>query len=206
MEALKGLILAELNVKTMEWAEPGQLTRLTAKPIFPALGPKHGKNVNEVAEGIRAMTAEDVARLAAGENVTISVGDDGAVIEPSDVELETEGREGFAVQSDGELSAALDIELTEELVDEGFAREMINKIQFMRKEAGFDVVDRISVTYEADERLKTAMERFASRVAEETLAESISEGKGEGELQREWDVNGEWARIAVERVERGSSG
>jgi isoleucyl-tRNA synthetase len=202
--ALEELILAELNVKEMEWA--GALTRPTASPIFPALGPKHGKNVNQVAEAIRAMSADDVARLNAGENVSVSVGDSAAVVEPADVEIGTEGREGFAVQSDGDLSAALDTTLTDELVDEGFAREMINKIQFMRKEAGFDVIDRIKVTYEAGDRLKAAMERFASRVAAETLAASITEGAGAGELEKEWDVNGEWARIAVERVERGSSG
>ncbi len=151
------------------------------------------------------MSSKDVAKLAAGESVSVSVGDDAAVIEPGDVEIGTEGREGFAVQSDGRLSAALDTKLTDELVDEGFAREMINKIQFMRKDAGFDVVDRIKVTYEAGERLKDAMERFASRVAAETLAASVTEGAGAGELEREWDVNGEWVRIAVERVKRGSS-
>jgi isoleucyl-tRNA synthetase len=204
--ALEELILAELNVKEMEWAGAEDLTRPTASPIFPALGPKHGKNVNQVAEAIRAMSADDVARLNAGENVSVSVGDSAAVVEPADVEIGTEGREGFAVQSDGDLSAALDTTLTDELVDEGFAREMINKIQFMRKEAGFDVIDRIKVTYEAGDRLKAAMERFASRVAAETLAASITEGAGAGELEKEWDVNGEWARIAVERVERGSSG
>jgi isoleucyl-tRNA synthetase len=204
--ALEELILAELNVKEMEWAGAEELTRPTASPIFPALGPKHGKNVNQVAEAIRAMSADDVARLNAGENVSVSVGDSAAVVEPADVEIGTEGREGFAVQSDGDLSAALDTTLTDELVDEGFAREMINKIQFMRKEAGFDVIDRIKVTYEAGDRLKAAMERFASRVAAETLAASITEGAGAGELEKEWDVNGEWARIAVERVERGSSG
>ncbi len=204
--ALEELILAELNVKEMEWAGAEELTRPTASPIFPALGPKHGKNVNQVAEAIRAMSADDVARLNAGENVSVSVGDSAAVVEPADVEIGTEGREGFAVQSDGELSAALDTTLTDELVDEGFAREMINKIQFMRKEAGFDVIDRINVTYETGDRLKVAMERFASRVAAETLAASITEGAGAGELEKEWDVNGEWARIAVERVKRGSSG
>jgi isoleucyl-tRNA synthetase len=202
VSALSELVLKELNVKEMDWAQAEDLTSLTASPIFPALGPKHGKNVNEVAEAIRAMPAADVEKLKAGENVSVSVGDDAAVVEPSDVEIGTTSREGFAVQSDGSLSVALDTALTDELIDEGFAREMINKIQFMRKEAGFDVVDRINVTFEADDRLKTAMERFSSRVAEETLAESISEGKGEGELQREWDVNGEWARIAVERVKR----
>ena len=147
-----------------------------------------------------------MARLVEGESVSVSVGDAAAVVEPSDVEIGTDAREGFAVQSDGGLTAALDTTLTNELMDEGFAREMINKIQFMRKEAGFDVVDRINVTYEAGDRLKAAMESFASRVAAETLAASITEGAGAGELEREWDVNGEWARIAVERVERGSSG
>lgn len=204
--ALGELILAELNVKEMGWAAAEELTRLTASPIFPALGPKHGKNVNQVAEAIRSMPADDVARLKAGENVSVSVGDDAAVVELGDVEIGTKGREGFAVQSDGELSAALDTTLNDELVDEGFAREMINKIQFMRKEAGFDVTDRIDVTYEAGDRLKAAMERFVSRVAAETLAVSITEGAEAGELEMEWDVNGEWARIAVERVERGSSG
>jgi isoleucyl-tRNA synthetase len=204
--ALRELILAELNVKEMGWAGSEQLTRLTASPIFPALGPKHGKDVNQVADAIRAMPLKYVAKLAAGESVSLNVGDDAAVIEPGDVEIGTEGRAGFAVQSDGRLSVALDTTLTDELVDEGFAREMINKIQFMRKEAGFDVVDRINVTYEAGERLKVAVERFASRVAAETLAASVTEGAGAGELEREWDVNGEWVRIAVERVKRGSSG
>jgi isoleucyl-tRNA synthetase len=204
--ALGELILAELNVKEMEWAVAEELTSLTASPIFPALGPKHGKNVNQVAEAIRSMPADDVAKLSAGENVSVSVGDDAAVVEPGDVEIGTKGREGFAVQSDGELSAALDTTLTDDLVDEGFAREMINKIQFMRKEAGFDVTDRINVTYEAGDRLKAAMERFLSRIAAETLAVSITEGAEAGEFEKEWDVNGELARIAVERVERGSSG
>ena len=68
------------------------------------------------------------------------------------------------------------------------------------------MVDRINVTYEAGDRLKVAVERFASRVAAETLAAGVTEGVGAGELEREWDVNGEWVRIAVERVKRSSSG
>ena len=202
VEVLTDLILAELNVKEMDWAAASDLTTLRASPVFPALGPKHGKDVNQVAEAIRALTAEEVEKLRAGETVSVNVGDEAAEVEPGDVTISTEGRKGFAVQSDGTISVALDTELTDELVDEGFAREMINKIQFMRKDAGFDVVDRIRVSYEAGDRLRSAMERFASRVAAETLAESITEGEVSGELEREWDVNGERARIAVARVER----
>jgi len=123
------------------------------------------------------------------------------VIEPGDVEITTETPEGLAVQSDGKLTVALDTTITPELRDEGFAREMINKIQFMRKEAGFQVVDRIRVHYEAGPKIRKAVKRFSERIAKETLAVAIAEGKEVGELSREWDVNGEWARIAVERAD-----
>jgi isoleucyl-tRNA synthetase len=200
VEGLRDLILAELNVKQMRWAEAGELVAERATPVFPSLGPKHGKDVNLVAEAIRGLSEEDVASLSSGRSVRVAVADGVALIEPADVEVDTVAREGLAVQGDAVLSVALDTTLTEELRDEGFAREMINKIQFMRKEAGFDVVDRIRVYYEAGPRLTAAMDRHATRVAKETLSESIAQGKEAGEFEREWDVNGEWARIAVERA------
>ncbi len=199
-EQLRELVLTELNVKEWVWAQPSALAAQKAVPIFPALGPKHGKNVNQVADAVRELGEADVAKLASGVNVRVSIADYDAVVEPSDVKIEVEGRKGFAVQADGNVTVGLDVELTEELRDEGFAREMINKIQFMRKEAGFEVVDRIRVYYEAGPRLQTAVERFVSKVEAETLAESVATGPETGELSREWDVNGERARIAVERV------
>jgi isoleucyl-tRNA synthetase len=205
VEALSKLILNELNVKELSWADAEDLVVLRAVPLFPALGPKHGKDVNQVAEAIRGMSPDEVTRLREGESVSVGVGDgdEVAVVEPADVEVVSEGKEGYAVATEGPLSVALDVTLTDELVDEGFAREMINKIQFMRKEAGFEVVDRINVYYESGERLRTAMERFAPRVAAETLAERIARGPETGEFEREWDINGQKARIAVERVKHG---
>jgi isoleucyl-tRNA synthetase len=205
VEALSGLVLAELNVKEMAWAEAGDLATRRAAPVFPALGPKHGKDVNQVAEAIRNLREADVDALAEGREIHVRVGDEDAVVEPPDVRIKTIAREGLAVGADAALTVALDTALTEELLDEGFAREMINKIQFMRKEAGFEVVDRVHVRYEAGPRLRAAMDRFAARVAAETLAESITVGSGAGELTREWDVNGERATITVERVRRGGS-
>jgi isoleucyl-tRNA synthetase len=204
-ETLRDIVLTELNVKEWEWAEADSLAAPKASPVFPALGPKHGKNVNQVAEAIRGLKEADVQALAAGREVRVEIADYDAVVAPGDVTIDVEAREGLAVQADGVLTVALDTELTEELRDEGFAREMINKIQFMRKEAGFDVVDRIRVYYEADPRLQAAVERFASKVAAETLAESVTTGPETGELTREWDVNGERARIAVERVGKSGS-
>jgi isoleucyl-tRNA synthetase len=204
VEDLSALILNELNVKALAWVSQTDLIVGKASPVFPSLGPKHGKDVNQVADAIRELPAEDVAVLAAGASVRAIVSDELVVIEPDDVEIGTETPEGLAVQTDGRLAVALDTALTDDLKDEGMAREMINKIQFMRKEAGFQVVDRIHVRYEAAPRLKKAIKRFSARIAKETLAADIAESKEAGELQKEWDVNGEWARISVERVERGA--
>ena len=206
VEALSDLILGELNVKEMVWSEATDLATVRAAPIFPTLGPKHGKAVDLVAEAIRALPEDRVRVLAAGGEVTVRAGDGDATVTPSDVKIETEPREGLSVQADGSITVALVTEISEELRDEGFAREIINKIQFMRKDAGFDVVDRIRVWYDAGPRLQAAVERFASRIAEETLAESVDSGTEAGELARDWDVNGERARIAVERVLKGGSG
>ncbi|MCD4690263.1 DUF5915 domain-containing protein, partial [bacterium] len=202
VERLSDLILTELNVKSLEWVDAASLASLRAVPVFPALGPKHGNRVNEVAEAIRGLDESSVTALFEGKDASVGVGDKVVVIEPGDVQIETEPSKGFAVQSEGVLTVGLDTEITDELRDEGFAREMINKIQFMRKDAGFEVVDRIRVYYEASPRLTSAIECFASRIAGETLAESITEGREAGELARDWDVNGESARIAVERTHK----
>lgn len=203
VEGLSELILAELNVKDLVWAEDGDLSVRRADPVFPALGPKHGKNVNEVAGAIRALPPEQADRLAAGEDVVVAVGEETVEVAPDDVEISLVARAGLAVESSGDMTVALETEITEDLRDEGFAREMINKIQFMRKDAGFDVVDRINVYYKASPRLTGAIERFVAKIARETLAESVSSGENAGELAREWDINGESARIAVERLDRG---
>jgi len=205
VEGLADLVLAELNIKRVEWGEAADLSALRAKPIFPALGPKHGKRANDVATAIRAMSESDVRLLADGQNADAQVGDDAVVVEPGDVQIESEPREGFAVQSEGALTVGLDLAIDDELRDEGFAREMINKIQFMRKDAGFEVVDRITVHYEATPLLTGAIERYASRIAGETLADAITAGREPGEVSRDWDVNGESAWIAVERTAKSGS-
>jgi len=200
LSELEHLVLSELNVKSLEWAEADDLASLSAAPVFPALGPKHGKNVNAVAESIRALGPDAAAKLATGESVETEVGGSQVIVEPSDVTIETGAKAGFAVEKEGDLTVGLDTEINDELRDEGFAREFINKVQFMRKDAGFEVVDHIRVWYEASPRLTSALRAHTERIARETLADSFEEGKEAGEFEREWDVNGEKARIAVARV------
>jgi isoleucyl-tRNA synthetase len=205
-EGLRDLILAELNVKEMTWTEADDLATLRAEPIVPTLGPKHGKRVNQVAEAVRNLDDEEIGVLSAGGAVTVSVGDESAAVSSEDVKIVVVAKPGLAVETEGGLTVGLYTELTDDLLDEGFAREMINKIQFMRKEAGFEVVDRVRVQYQAGPRLKLAVERHAGRIARETLAESVSEWKGPGEFRKDWDINGESATIAVERVVREGPG
>jgi len=197
---LEDLVLSELNVKTLEWAEADDMASLSASPVFPKLGPKHGGKVNAVADAIRALGPEEAVKLDGGESVGVTVGGDVVEVEPEDVTIEAGAREGLAVEADQNLTVGLVTEITEELRDEGFAREFINKIQFMRKDAGFEVVDHIRVWYEASPRLASALEKHAETIARETLANSFEDGKETGEHEREWDVNGEKARIAVARV------
>jgi isoleucyl-tRNA synthetase len=206
IEGHKELIQAELNIKAMEWTDEDGIVVKRAQPLFPSLGPKHGGSVNLVAEAIRNLTSEDVEALSNGKSISVSVADGVAVVGPEDVSMETGAGAGMEMASDRGLTVALDTSLTEDLRDEGFAREMINKIQFMRRQAGFDVMDRIDVGYRASPRLAAAIERFLSRIAKETLAESIAESSKSGEIDREWDINGERAWIALARVERRDSG
>lgn len=206
VEALKDLVLSELNVKKLDWSSVDDLVTRRATPVFSSLGPKHGKNVNEVARQIEALDAGEVDCLACGRSVQIAAADGAVTIEPADVAIKAEPKPGLGVQAEGSLAVAIETSLTDDLLDEGFAREMINKIQYMRKQAGFDVMDRINVYYAASPRLESAISSFVGRIAAETLAESVCEDSRGGDLRQDWDINGERASIAVERVRRSGSG
>jgi isoleucyl-tRNA synthetase len=115
---------------------------------------------------------------------------------PEDVLLQRQEKEGLLVETDNRLTVALDTELSENLIQEGFAREFVNKVQHMRKEMDLNVMDRISITYCASAKLNTALENFTDFVSSETLADQLQIQKtSEG---TEWDLNGEPCKILVE--------
>ena len=107
--------------------------------------------------------------------------------------------EGYVTESDNSITVVLDTNLTPELIEEGFVREIISKIQTMRKEAGFEVMDHIAVTFEADEKVTAIFEKYGDDIKSEVLAESIAAGTLTG-YEKDWNINGEKVQLAVEKI------
>jgi isoleucyl-tRNA synthetase len=202
VSSLEKLILEEINVRKLEPVEDTSLIlEKHAKPLFKKLGPKFGSQVNQVSEIIRNFSAEDVGKLEKGESVHIGLdGGKHGDVTLQDVEITTEARRGYAVQSDGNVTIALKTGLTEDLVAEGLARELVNRIQNMRKDAGFKVTDRIRVFYTASATLKRAVHLKEHLISEEVLASGLTEPFREAEFNQEWEIEKEKINLGIERI------
>ena len=204
MQAVKDLILSEVNVKEMEFVEntEGILTK-KIKPNFKTLGKVYGPRMKEIAAAMGTLgqsVISDIQRAeTAGEVYTLSLPGGEVVLNPGDYQISSEDMPGWLVASQGALTIALDVELTPELRQEGMARELVNRIQNLRKASDFAVTDRIEVVIAPDKALQEALERFGSYVCAQTLARSIRfEDKPEGAVEVEWE-DGTLA-IAVARL------
>lgn len=145
VEAMRQLILDEVNVKEIEFVDGGGILVKKVKCNFRTMGKKFGKQMKAVAAAVSALTQEQIAELEQG-SVSISVDGATALIELEDVEIYSEDIPGWSVANAGTLTVALDLTITEELRLEGMAREIIRSIQQMRKDSGFEITDRIIVT------------------------------------------------------------
>jgi len=185
------LILEELNIKEIVVLDNAEkIVKKNAKPNFKSIGPKFGKSVNPIANAIKAFNNEDIALLEKGESVKVKVNDSVLDVTKEDVEIISSQIEGWVVESEEGVTVALDTELTEGLINEGLAREFVNRVQNMRKDAGYDVTDRIKISFSSDsEKFSYAIFTFKDYIATETLADSlISEGL-EGSFRQEWKIN-----------------
>ena len=173
---VEDLICAEVNVKHVEFLDDtsGVLVK-SVKPNFKVLGKKYGPQMKAVAARIQAMSEAEITAVAAGE-VTLDVDGLGATpVLPEDVEIRTDDLPGWLVATDGPLTVALDVTLTDELRQEGLARELVNRLQNLRKDSGLEVQDRISVTLGAGApaELHTAVQRFGAYIREEVQAQRL---------------------------------
>jgi isoleucyl-tRNA synthetase len=175
-EALSQLILEELNVKSMALeADEAAFSHVSVKPDFRELGKVFGPRMKEAAAIISAWTAADVAVLESGGTIQVLDEEVGLL----GVQLQRDALEGAVVATDGELTIALDTEVTPELLAEGLAREFTSALQSARKSGGLDVVDRVRVEWEADDEVvRDAVRGHAEEIAAEVLAVSFSEGNG----------------------------
>ena len=201
LAGMEPLITEELNVKRIRYVESEQevLSR-SAKPNFKALGPKFGKNVKKVAAFIEEMGEEEVNAVISKGREQVSLDGHEIYIEPDDIQVEVESRQGLAAHADNDLTVALEIELTPELLYEGLAREFINRVQKMRKEAGFDVMDRIKIYAEPSKDMEKAIEKKKNYIQQETLCDGIVLHKVKGDLEKSWTIDDHYVTIGVEKV------
>lgn len=196
-----GLIQDELNIKKIDFVESTEvLMTKKAEPQFKKLGPKFGKKVNAVAAAIKALSPESIAELEASGRTTLQGKDGSFEITAEDVKIDAVGLEGLFVSLDGQVPVALDVKLTEALLNEGFARELVNRIQNMRKEADFAVIDRIEIALQGSERLEKILNQQADYIKRETLAQSIKTSASEMDLQKELKIENETIYIAIRKI------
>jgi len=196
------VIKEELNVKEVSAAESlDHYLTFSAKLNFKAAGPKLGKAVKTVASIVTALTSDEIRRFAADGSLELQTEGRSITLTTDDVEVIRNERKGYAVESDGPVTVALKTDLTDELRDEGFARELVNKIQNMRKSSGFDVTDHIMVSLMTSDRLRQAATRHEAFIKRETLAHEVEFiNLDKMENGTEWDINGESAAISVTKV------
>ncbi|MBO6189523.1 MAG: isoleucine--tRNA ligase [Alloprevotella sp.] len=172
IEAVRSLILQEVNVKELEFAESGLLQK-TVKCNFRVMGKKFGKRMKAVAAAVGAMTQEQIAQLESAESIVLMAEGEEAVVERADVDIVSLDLPGWSVMNEGNLTVALDITLTPELVREGTMREIVKRIQNFRKEAQFDITDHIKVQLEDVPAVHDAVEAFSTYISAQVLADEL---------------------------------
>jgi isoleucyl-tRNA synthetase len=203
VEAVKTLVLNEVNVKEIEYlTDTAGILVKRIKPNFKTLGPRFGKQMKEVSGIINDLDQEQIAVFEKAESFEISVGGENFLLSLEDVEIISEDIPGWLVANEGSITVALDINITEELRQEGVARELVNRIQNIRKESGFDVTDKIEVVIERHELISEAVRNHGKYIGSQTLAESVSltdniENNGSKRIDIDEDV---FINISVTRL------
>ena len=201
---MEDVIMEEINVKQIEYvADESAIIKKKSKPNFKSLGPKFGKSVQPIAARLRDLTSEEISRLQSQGSLVVHVNGTEYTIDTNDVEILHEDIQGWLVETDGSLTVALDTALTDELIDEGLAREFVNRVQNLRKDSGFEVTDRIRIQHVSSDRLIKALHRMTEYVKRETLAvelQAISTEDGPLQDAKSEDINGEQSLIAVVKI------
>src|SRR3989442_81231 len=201
IEQTNDVILEEINVKTIEFIdESSPIVRKTAGANFKIIGPKFGKLVNAVAKRIKEMSSAEAVQLDKTGTFSVEVNGTPVTITREDVSIAAQSIEGWLVESGDGLTVALDTTLTPELVNEGLARQFVNRVQHMRKDAGLEVTDRIRIHFEAPSRVSEAVQRLSDYIKSETLATQVTPGRNSAEHWEKWDIDGEPCEIGISKA------
>ncbi len=197
------LIRNELNVKAVEFVDDASaFTTYNLKPQMRTLGKKYGKLLGKIGERLKTLDGNEVvATFERGETLKFELDGTPVELEKDDVLTSLTQKPGFEAQSEGDYTVVLDTNLTPELIDEGFLREVISKVQTMRKDADFEVTDRIALSYQTSERLSAVIEKSKEDLMRAVLALSVeNRPAADGEIVREQNINGEKATLGIKVV------
>lgn len=201
IQSVEDVIKEEINVKEIEFIsdDNDDVVKRTAKGNFKVIGKKFGKKTKSVAAEISKLKNNQLKALEKNGELPIEV--EGEVIKliPEDVEIQNADIEGWLVASENNITVALDTHLTEELITEGIAREFVNRIQNLRKESDFDVTDRISISYYADNRIKDAVDKMSEYIKSETLSEEITNQTLESDYN-EVEIEESRVKISIKKI------
>ena len=191
----------ELNVKKMAFAQDvSAFTSYTFKPQLRTVGPKYGKLLGGIKQYLASVDGNKaMAELKENGQLAFDVNGENVVLSEEDLLIDSAQTEGYVSVTDRNVTVVLDTHLTEELIEEGFVREIISKIQTMRKEAGFEVTDHIVLSMEGNDRLKHITEKNEDNVKRDVLAEEIVFGSTDGYV-KEWSINGETVTLGVKKA------
>lgn len=196
----KNIITDELNVKQIEFTEDVRnFTTYIFKPQLKTVGPKYGKQLGAIKNYLSALDGnEAMDELEANQVLKFTAGDMEVVLAKEDLLIEMTQSEGYVSQNDHGITVVLDTNLTPELLEEGFVREIISKVQTMRKEAGFEVMDKIVLYVDKNEMVSDIIQKNREEIQSEVLANNVIFGKING-YHKEWNINGENVELGVEK-------
>jgi len=201
VDSVRNLILSEVNVKELEFIEDtSTLLIKKVKPDFKSLGPRYGKLMKDITKLVASLSSREITTFEAEGTMSFTIGGEEVNIGLNDVEIISEDIPGWQVANEGRLTVALDVTVTDDLRYEGIAREMVNRIQNIRKESGFDVTDKIKVFIEDQNIIGEAVKRHASYIGSQTLATEVNiTGSIPGDGRHEIDIDNFTVRLAVVR-------
>ena len=197
----ESIVREELNVKSIDFKEDlSSFTAYIFKPQLKTVGPKYGKHLQEIRNYLTALDSKEGMQALSSGAIRFTAKDGTEVsLTREDLLIESTKKDGYITEEDGKYTVVLDTNLTEELKEEGFLREIISKVQTMRKEAGFEVTDRIRLFAKGNEKLISLMRKSEKELSTAVLAESLVFGECKG-YEKDWDINGENICLSVEKV------
>jgi isoleucyl-tRNA synthetase len=201
-EAVKNLVLTEVNVKNVEYiSDTSDILVKKIKPNFKKLGPKYGKLMKNITSELNKMEQKDILEMEKEGRYNIMAGDQEITLGIEDVDISSEDIPGWLVTNDGDITVALDITITEELKQEGIAREFINRIQNLRKDKNFEVTDKIIIRIQSHKDINEAIEKHKQYIGSQTLADEISLSEHLDKEADEIEINDDVkTKIKIEKI------